>query len=64
VKKGMTLEDVKTALTFEEKVTVAWAYHVRGIDQHTLSAMYSVNPGRISEACKAVETVLNDDKNN
>lgn len=64
MKKGMKLEDVKTFLTFEEKITVVWAYHVKGIDQHTLSAMYGVNPGRISEACKAVEMVLGDDKNN
>ena len=52
----------KTSLTFEEKITAAWAYHVKGIDQHTIAAMYSVNGGRIAEACKAVELALQETK--
>lgn len=62
MKKGMKQSEVKTALTFEEKVTAAWAYHVKGIDQHTLASIYSVNPGRISEACTSVEKALEDEK--
>ena len=58
MKKGMKPSEVKTSLTFEEKVTAAWAYHVKGIDQHTLASIYSVNPGRISEACTSVEKAL------
>jgi hypothetical protein len=64
MKKGMKPNEVKTALTFKEKVTVAWGYHVRGIDQHTLASIYSVNPGRISEACTSVEKALSDEKSN
>jgi hypothetical protein len=62
MKKGMKQEETKTALTFEEKITAAWAYHVKGIDQHTLASIYSVNPGRISEACKTIEQALTHDK--
>lgn len=40
----------KTALTGEEKITVAFMYLVRGIPQHDLATMYGVNPGRIAEA--------------
>lgn len=52
------MKDKKTSLTFEEKITAAWAYHVKGIDQHTIAAMYGVNGGRVAEACKLVETAL------
>jgi len=46
----------KTSLTFEEKITVAWAHYVRGINQHDLAALYNVNPGRVAEACGAIAT--------
>lgn len=62
MKKGLKIDEQKTALTFQEKVTAAWAYHVKGIDQHTLAAIYSVNPGRVAEACKAVEVALKGEK--
>lgn len=48
----------KTALTFEEKLSVAWAHYVKDIDQHTLAALYSVNPARVSEACSAARDAL------
>lgn len=50
----------RTSLTFEEKVIVAWAYHVRGITQQDLAALFNINQGRISEACKAVERALDE----
>jgi DNA-binding transcriptional regulator LsrR (DeoR family) len=50
----------RTSLTFEEKITVAWAYHVRGISQQDLAGIFNINSGRISEACKSVETALKD----
>lgn len=53
-------EQNRTTLTFEEKITVAWAYHVRGISQQDLSGIFNINSGRISEACKAVESALKD----
>lgn len=62
MKKGLHDSDLKKSLTFEEKVTVAWSYHVRGIDQHTLAAIYGVNGGRVAEACKAVKIALKNDK--
>jgi DNA-binding transcriptional regulator LsrR (DeoR family) len=49
-------------LTFEQKLTAAWAYHVKGVDQHTLASIYGVNQGRISEACKAAEHALSEMK--
>lgn len=60
MKSPAKMKDKKTSLTFEEKITAAWAYHVKGIDQHTIAAMYGVNGGRVAEACKLVETALNN----
>ena len=34
---------MRTSLTFEEKVTVAWAHYVRGIAQQDLAALYNIN---------------------
>ena len=45
-------------LTFEQKVKVAYIYHVRKIAQQDLAACFDVNSGRISEACTAVERAL------
>ena len=55
-------EQNRTSLTFEEKITVAWAYHVRGISQQDLAAIFNINSGRISEACKTVERALKEEK--
>lgn len=41
----------KKSLTPQEVLMVAHAHLVGGIDQHALASMYSVNPGRIAEAC-------------
>jgi hypothetical protein len=62
MRRSFDVEDTKRALTFEEKITAAWAYYVKGIDQHTLAAIYSVNPGRISEACKTIATALEPER--
>lgn len=48
----------RTSLTFEEKIIVAWSYHVRGISQQDLAGIFNINSGRISEACKTVENAL------
>lgn len=55
--------NVPVVLTFEQKVTAAWAYHVRGIPQQDIAAMLGVNAERVAEACKAVETALDAQKN-
>ena len=52
----------KTQLTAEEKITVSWAHLVKGVDQHTLAAMYNVNPGRVAEAIAAVRDVVGTQK--
>jgi hypothetical protein len=62
MRRGFDPSAQPTALTFEQKVTAAWAYHVKGVDQHTLAAVYGVNQGRIAEACKSVENALTDPK--
>lgn len=62
MRRGFNPDAQPTALTFEQKISAAWAYHVKGVDQHTLAALYSVNQGRIAEACKAVELALTDPK--
>jgi hypothetical protein len=62
MRRGFDPEAQPTGLTFEQKITAAWAYHVKGVDQHTLAALYGVNQGRIAEACKAVELSITDPK--
>ena len=52
----------KTALTFEEKITVAWAHYVKGYPQHDLAAIYNVNAGRVAEACTAIRDALKGKK--
>lgn len=48
----------KTALAPDEKLRVAFAHMVLGVDQHTLAAMYGVNSGRVAEAVTAVRQAL------
>jgi hypothetical protein len=48
----------KTALTFEEKIAAAYLHYVRHIDQQDLATAYSVNIGRINEACLTIKTAL------
>lgn len=62
MRRGMDPDSLKTSLTFEEKITAAWAYHVKGVDQHTLASIYGVNPGRISEACKTIANALEPER--
>ena len=52
----------KTALTFEEKITVAWAHYVKGYPQHDLAAIYNVNGGRVAEACAAIRDAVGSKK--
>jgi hypothetical protein len=44
----------KAVLTFEEIIKVAYLYHVMKVEQHALSIAFSVNSGRIAEACMAM----------
>lgn len=41
----------KKDLSPHEVLMVAHAHLIGGVDQHTLASMYSVNQGRINEAC-------------
>ena len=54
----MTDKPTKTALPFEEKITVAWAHYVKGYPQHDLAAIYNVNAGRVAEACTAIRDAV------
>ena len=45
----------KTALTTEEIYKVAYLHHVMGVEQLVLSVAFSVNAGRISEACTIMQ---------
>lgn len=46
---------MKTSLTFEEKITAAYMHYVRKVEQQDICVLYSVNIGRISEACTAIK---------
>jgi hypothetical protein len=61
MRRGFDPDAVQSSLTFEQKITAAWAYHVKGVDQHTLAAIYGVNQGRVAEACKAVAIAIEKD---
>lgn len=62
MRRGFDPDAAPKDLTFEQQISAAWAYHVKGVDQHTLAALYGVNQGRISAACKAVDVALKDPK--
>lgn len=51
---------LKTTLTAEEVYKVAYLHHVMGVEQLALSIAFSVNVGRISEACTAMEYAARD----
>jgi len=46
---------LKTTLTTDEIFRAAYLHHVMGVEQHVLSVAFSVNVGRISEACTAMQ---------
>lgn len=58
------MSEPKTALTFEERITVAWGHYVKGINQHTLAALFNVNAGRVAEACTAIKAAAENPKGN
>jgi hypothetical protein len=45
-------------LSFDEQIIVAYAHYVRGVEQQVLAAIFCVNHGRVSEACKAIKDVI------
>jgi hypothetical protein len=61
VRRGFDAKSSPKGLTPDQKMTAAWAYHVKGVDQHTLAAIYGVNQGRVAEACKAVAIAIEKD---
>lgn len=62
MRRGFDPDEKPKALDFDQKISVAWAYFVQGVDQSTLAALYGVNQGRVAEACKAVRLALEPDK--
>lgn len=61
MRRGFDAKASPKGLTPDQKMTAAWAYHVKGVDQHTLAAIYGVNQGRVAEACKAVAIAIEKD---
>lgn len=61
MRRGFDAKSSPKGLTPDQKMTAAWAYHVKGVDQHTLAAIYGVNQGRVAEACKAVAIAIEKD---
>jgi hypothetical protein len=48
------MSERKTALSHEEKITAAFMYFVRKVDQQDIAMMFGVNIGRVSEACREI----------
>jgi hypothetical protein len=52
----------KTKLTPAEKLRVAVAVPVDGIDQHKVVSLMGVNPGRVGELIGAIRRFLEDEE--
>jgi len=48
------MTDRQTALTPAQKLRVAVAVLLEGMDQHRVAALMGVNPARVNVACKAI----------
>ena len=44
----------KSVLTIEEVIKVGYLHHIMGVEQMALAVAFSVNQGRIAEACIAM----------
>ena len=62
--KATLYEEYKTALTPGEKLRVAVAVLLDGMDQHKVAAMMGVNPGRVNEAVSAVRKAIDPEAEN
>ena len=51
-----------TRLTPKEKIKVAHGYFNLEINQHDLVSLFSVNPGRVAEACNTIWNAASDNK--
>jgi hypothetical protein len=58
--KSNPYEEHKTALTPPEKLRVAVAVLLDGVDQHKVAALMGVNPGRVAEAVAAVRKAIEE----
>lgn len=52
------MPNLKTALTPEERIRVAFGHLCLGVDQHLLAALYGVNSARVAEAVAAVREAV------
>jgi hypothetical protein len=48
----------KASLSPEEKLKAAYLHEVVGLDYHTLTIIFGVNPGRIADAIKDVRLAV------
>ena len=56
------MTNAKTALSFEEKITAAYAHYVRGVTQSDIAlVMGGVDIGRVNEACMTIKRALMPD---
>lgn len=53
----------KASLTPAEKLRVAVAVLIDGVDQHKVAALMGVNQGRVNEAVVAVRKAIDPDNN-
>ena len=56
--------EVKTTLEPEEKLKAAYLHEFMGLDMHTLTVVFGVNPGRIAEAISDVRRAIGMEKEN
>jgi predicted XRE-type DNA-binding protein len=47
-------EEVKRALTTQERIKAAYLHCVRGLMQHDIATAFEVNHGRVNEAIQAI----------
>jgi hypothetical protein len=56
------MSDTRKFLTPEERLRCAYAHYILGIDQQHIAMLMAVNSGRVNEACKGIETAMNNPK--
>lgn len=56
------MSDTRTSLTPNERIRVAFAHFVLGIEQQHIAMLLAVNMGRVNEACRAIQLAAHDPK--
>lgn len=54
------MSDTRQSLTPNERIRVAYAHFVLGVEQQHIAMLMAVNMGRVNEACRAIAMAADD----